>query len=463
MNAKSMPDHLPAFIAKMELAGLPPVIINSFAAYYKQVVDGDMGLIFDRDIRCVERGDVADAESLSGYAASGRKLFSRTIKITLNGGLGTSMALPRPKSLLEAKPKTTFLEIILRQAECCGIKLALMNSFSSHPDTVQMLAQIKPASRPYLFVQHKFPKILQQTLEPASCPHNPDLEWNPPGHGDVFPALFASGLLRSLLEEGICYAFISNSDNLAASVDAGILGFFAEQQIPMIMEVAERTPSDMKGGHLALHKNGRLVLREIAQCPPDEVAAFRNLDCYRFFNTNNIWINLARLNEQIQQHGYLQLPMILNPKPLDPQNPDSPPVYQVEAAMGAAIALFAGARAVRVSNSRFFPVKNCNDLLVLRSDRLLLTNAARLSPNSNCSSTKIFIRLDPKYYGRIDDFEDRFKHGVPSLVACESLVIDGDVWFEGEVVIKGSVRIKNSKTTPAIIKRGSVIASDLVL
>ena len=71
------------------------------------------------------------------------------------------------------------------------------------------------------------------------------------------------------------------------------------------------------------------------------------------------------------------------------------------------------------------------------------------------------IRLDPKYYGKIDLLQERFKEGLPSLVNCESLHIEGDVYFESVITIKGSVSIKNSQTSPAVIKKGTVIDKDL--
>ena len=73
--------------------------------------------------------------------------------------------------------------------------------------------------------------------------------------------------------------------------------------------------------------------------------------------------------------------MILNPKTLDPRDDNSPRIYHIETAMGAAISLFDGATAVRVPRSRFFPVKKCNDLLALRSDCYLLTEKENLIIN----------------------------------------------------------------------------------
>ena len=314
-------------------------------------------------------------------------------------------------------------------------------------------------------MQHKYPKILKTGLGPATWPANPELEWNPPGHGDVYAALYTSGVLQQLLDQGITYAFISNSDNLGATMDPALLGYFSEMGSPFMMEVAAKTPADIKGGHLARLPDGKLLLRESAQCPADELDAFEDIRRYRFFNTNNIWLNLKFLKDLIGKQEALHLTMILNPKTLDPRDKDSPEVYQIESAMGAAISLFDGATAIRVPRSRFFPVKKCNDLLAIRSDCFILTKDDNLIINpqrsANNRSEMIKIKLDPEYYGKIDGFEDRFRNGVPSLVDCESLTIDGDVFFEKDVIIKGEVVIKNPGPTCALIARGTVIDDNI--
>ena len=232
-----------------------------------------------------------------------------------------------------------------------------------------------------------------------------------------------------------------------------------------MMEVAEKTPADIKGGHLARHHNGRLLLREAAQCPRDEIAAFEDITRYGFFNTNNIWINLESLKTLFEKEHTIHLPMILNPKTLDPRNENSPPVFQIETAMGAAISLFDDTTAVRVPRSRFFPVKSCNDLLALRSDCYVLgeKNNLKIAPKRQATrgADTIKIRLDPNFYGKIDLLEERFKEGLPSLVDCKSINIDGDVYFEGDVTIKDSVSIKNSQDSPAVIKKGTVIDKDI--
>ena len=77
----------------------------------------------------------------------------------------------------------------------------------------------------------------------------------PPGHGDIYPSLLGSGVLRKLLDAGIKYVFVSNSDNLGATLDLKLLNHFVTSNSPFVMEVAQRTESDKKGGHLCRRKS----------------------------------------------------------------------------------------------------------------------------------------------------------------------------------------------------------------
>ncbi len=455
-------EHLLAFIEKMEKEGLPGVVIDTFAHYYRQIVAGASGLIPEVVINPLGPDDIPDADGLTGYATAGQQVMENTVMIVLNGGLGTSMGLTGAKSLLEVKNGRSFLDIVLAQGAERKVRLAFMNSFSTHEQTVAAVARIDPETQPLFFLQHKFPKVLKNGYAPAVWPENPKLEWNPPGHGDIYTALNTSGLLQKLLAEGITYAFIANGDNLAATLETSLLGYFAENDFPFMMEAAERTTADRKGGHLARHRNGGLMLREIAQCPEDTVDCFQDIERHRFFNTNNLWVNLKKLDRLFKEQAVIRLPMILNKKTLDPRNPLSPPVFQIETAMGTAVSLFQDAAAIKVPTSRFFPVKKCDDLLTVRSDCFVLTKTDRLVTNPKRSLGRINVSLDPEFYGKIDGFDQRFAAGVPSLVDCESLVIEGDVFFEGGVTIVGRVRIKNRRHGQRVVKQGTVIDRDIV-
>merc|ERR1712003_140154 len=151
-----------------------------------------------------------------------------------------------------------------------------MNSFSTSQDTLAALAKYPDlgTGANLEFVQNKAPKVTKADLSPASWPENPDHEWCPPGHGDLYPAMLGSGTLDKLLAKGMKYMFVSNSDNLGATMDLRILTHFVNSGAPFMMEVAARTDADKKGGHLGtLKKTGGLCLRESAQCPKEDEEA----------------------------------------------------------------------------------------------------------------------------------------------------------------------------------------------
>lgn len=468
MKKNEDPNKLPLFVSKMKKAGLPAMVIDRFSYYYHQVLSGETGLVYNRDIEPLEPGELENYQNIrqiKKYGPAGEKAYPETVRIVLNGGLGTSMGLSGPKSLLKVRNELTFLHVVLKQMDHSGIVPAFMNSFSTHDQTVRMVQEITPGIKPLFFIQHKFPKILQHDFSPAECPQNSELEWNPPGHGDVFSSLYTSGMLKQLLKQGVRYAFISNVDNLGASIDSSLLGYFVENQSPFMMEVAEKTPSDIKGGHLARHKNGRLILRESVQCPEEELGAFCDIEQYRYFNTNNIWINLRYLKDLLDDQTFIKLPIIVNPKTLDPKDEKSPSVYQIESAMGAAISLFEHAAAIVVPRSRFFPVKKTNDLLAIRSDCFVLSdqNTLIINPARTINDVPVRVSLDSAYYGKIEHFDRRFPNGVPSLLDCKSITLSGDIRFEGRVKISGSVEIKNRSDEQAVIREGAVIEKNLAL
>jgi UTP--glucose-1-phosphate uridylyltransferase len=442
------------FAERMLAEGLPEVVIRNFKHYYSLLAQGSTGMIPEDDIRPIE--DLPDLEMLPDrFAGVGRDILSKVVLLKLNGGLGTGMGLEKAKSLLVVKDGLTFLDVIARQALYAGVPLVLMNSFSTRDDSLALLAKYPELKGriPPDFLQHKVPKVLQSDLSPAVWPGEAELEWCPPGHGDIYPALITSGLLQTLLDNGYRYAFVSNADNLGAELDPRILGYFAETELPFMMEVADRTPADRKGGHIALRaSDGRLILRESAQCPDTDMEAFQDIDRHRYFNTNNLWLDLVALSGLLQQtQGVLGLPMIRNSKTLDPRDADSPEVYQLETAMGAAIGSFQAAGALRVPRPRFAPVKTTDDLLSVRSDAYVLTDDWQIVPNPARRLGPPLVRLDSKHYKLIDDLEARFPQGPPSLLECERFTVQGDVKFGAGVTCRGVVEVVNSAQEQMIV------------
>jgi UTP--glucose-1-phosphate uridylyltransferase len=448
-------------IGKLRADGAPDVTIRTFEHYYRRLESGERGLIPESEIEPV--ADVTDAERLAEIA--GRDVLDRAVVVKLNGGLGTSMGMTGPKSLVEVKDGQTFLDLAARQVlalrESAGARLplVLMNSFHTREASLAALARHPEieADVPVDFVQGRFPKLRVDDLGPVRWPADPELEWAPPGHGDLYTSIVTSRMLARLTERGYEYAVVSNVDNLGAALDERILAWFAGERLPFLMEVAARTESDRKGGHIARRREtGRLLLREIAQTPDEDRDAFTAIGRHRFFNTNTLWVNLTALADALRG-GVLGLPMIVNRKTVDPGDPSSPEVIQIESAMGAAIEVFEGAAALHVSRRRFAPVKTTDQLLALRSDAYLLTEGGHVELAAERAEVPPVVDLDPRHYGLIRDFEARFPHGPPSLVECDRLTVAGDVLFGAGVVVRGSVRVESGGDGQLRIEDGTVL------
>jgi UTP--glucose-1-phosphate uridylyltransferase len=451
-------EGLRAAVDKMREEGVAAEAIRAFEHYYRQLEGGETGLMPEDSIDPVT--DVPALDELPRDEAAEHEALRTAIVLRLNGGLGTSMGLSRAKSLLEAKDGLSFLDIIARQvlalraAYDADLPLVLMNSFSTREDSLAALAAYPEldVGLPLDFIQNKEPKIRADDLTPVEWPDDPSLEWCPPGHGDLYTALVTSGLLADLLERGFEYAFMANSDNLGAALEPRILSWIRAERIPFLMEVTERTEADRKGGHLARRiEDGRLVLRETAQTPKEDLEQLSDLSRHRFANTNNLWVDLRALDQAMRaRDGVLGLPMIRNEKTVDPSDKSSPAVYQLETAMGAAVEVFEGARALNVPRTRFAPVKTTDDLLALRSDAYRLAEGARVEL---ARETVPIVTLDPDHYKLIRDFDARFPKGPPSLRAAERFEVKGDVTFGAGVVARGTVSVQG----PAQIEDGTVL------
>ena len=411
-----------AFEIKMRAAGMGDAPVAVFKRNYEALLRNETGLITEENIATA--GDLPKADELP--AGDGADLLGQTVIVKLNGGLGTGMGLLGPKSLLAVREGVNFLDLMVRQTlslrEQSGtkVRLLLMNSFSTSEDTLAHLQRYVQEgfadAGEVEMMQNMVPKIDAQTLNPVEWPSDPEQEWCPPGHGDLYPALVGSGWLDRLLAEGVRYAFVSNSDNLGAILDPALLAFFAQSGAPFMMEVTRRTVADRKGGHLAIRKSdGRLLLREVAQCPDADLDAFQDIDKHQYFNTNSLWLNLEKLKAQLKEDsGALPLPMIKNKKTVDPRDAKSPAVFQLEIAMGSAIECFEGALAVEVPRSRFAPVKTSADLLALRSDvyEVLPDGQVRLRAERHGVPPDISLSGGYKLVDSLDAL------GVPSLIQC---------------------------------------------
>jgi UTP--glucose-1-phosphate uridylyltransferase len=452
------PGYAAAVLAKAEAGGVQAAELAALRRRLRQLGERQAGCLPGDVLEPIADLPFLDElpEPSPGRA---REVLDRLVVVKLNGGLGTSMGLSGPKSLLEVKPGTHFLDVLATQVlalrERYGVRLplVLMDSAVTRDPSLDVLRRyegLRVLGLPPDFLQGREPKLRADDLQPVQWPADPELEWCPPGHGDIYIALAASGTLDALLRAGLRYAFVSNSDNLGALADARIAAWLTAQQVPFALEAVRGTAADRKGGHLA-RRQGRLVLRETAQVP-DGDTSFTDVERWRWYNTNNIWIDLRALKElQAADPAAPAMPLIINRETVDPRDQASTPVIQLEWAMGAAIGSIPSAQAVHVPRSRFAPVKTTDDLLVVRSDAYELTCDGQMRPNFDGPGP--VVTLDKDFYKMLPDFEQRFPAGAPSLRRCRRFEVEGDVTFGAGVVAVGDVRVAG----PGQVRDGAVL------
>jgi len=405
---------------------------------------------------CMILDPPSDPDEKKSLEDRGRELLSRVAVIKLNGGRSTNMGGHTPKGTIVAKDGYSYLEIIvnqiahLRERFRVDVPLVLMNSFFTHAPTMEILSRF--AFPVLTFIQQQAPRLMEDTLTPLDTGTEED--WAPPGHGDVYGSLQRTGTLERLKRLGCKWAFISNLDNLAAYPEPWILGLIERDDIEFLLEVTDRTTVDRKGGTLVI-RGGRLDLLELAQVAPEDRDRFMDINRFRVFNTNNVWIDLEALSAALEKNA-LKLPVIRNCKRISGMR-----VIQVETAMGAAIGSFRRSRGLRVLRDRFFPTKKVADLFLLQSDACVLDSMFRLERNPSRPDSLSFmptVLFDPDFLDHPDDIPTRFEASTSvSLVRASSLKVKGRAFFERDVTIEGTVDIEVPYGQEYRIPRGSVL------
>lgn len=391
------------------------------------------------------------------------KMLKKIIVIKLNGGLGTTMGCSGPKSTLEVRDGLSFLDLTIKQIEHINetykisIPLVLMNSFNTHEDTDKIVKKYKSVDI-HTFNQSAFPRLKAEGFEPLPKDLNVNNEldsWYPPGHGDFYISFHNSGLLDKFVREGKEYLFLSNIDNLGATVDVNIVNMLFANTHEFLMEITDKTKADVKGGTL-IQYNGKLNLLECAQVPKKHIEDFKDIRTFKYFNTNNIWVQLSALQRVIKENK-LHMEVIYNPKSLK----NGTKVVQLEIAVGAAMKCFENAIGLSVPRSRFLPVKKSSDLLLIKSNLFNLENGTLVLSPDRVFPTLPDVRLSDKYFKNVADFLARFGT-IPDILDLDSLVVTGNVSFGGHVVLKGVVIVVANCGKSIVVPSGAHIENQIV-
>ncbi|CAD7081969.1 unnamed protein product [Hermetia illucens] len=399
-----------------------------------------------------------------------REMLDKLVVIKLNGGLGTSMGCHGPKSVIPVRSDLTFLDLTVQQIEHlnktydANVPLILMNSFNTDEDTEKIIRKYKGFRvQIYTFNQSCFPRISRESFLPVARDFDVenDMEaWYPPGHGDFYESFQNSGLLKKFLDEGREYCFLSNIDNLGATVDLNILNKLVGHERPVkpiefVMEVTDKTRADVKGGTLIQYEN-KLRLLEIAQVPKEHVDDFKSVKTFKFFNTNNIWAKLDAIDRVLKDKA-LSMEIIINNKTLE----NGLRVVQLETAVGAAMKFFDGSLGINVPRSRFLPVKKTSDLLLVMSNLYSLKSGSLVMSPERMFETTPLVKLGENHFAKVKEFLGRFAN-IPDLIELDHLTVSGDVTFGRGVSLRGTVIIIANHGDRIDIPAGAILENKIV-
>ena len=186
------------------------------------------------------------------------------------------------------------------------------------------------------------------------------------------------------MKDGKEYCFLSNIDNLGATLDFEIIKMLFDNNHEFLMEVTEKTKADVKGGTL-IDYDGKLRLLEEAQVPKEHKDDFKCVKAFDVFNTNNLWINLHAIKRNVKE-GKLDMEVIVNTKVVE----NDVHVIQLETAVGAAMKFFRQLKGIKVPRSRFLPVKKTSDLFLIMSNLYKLQNGIlQMSPERLFQTTPL--------------------------------------------------------------------------
>lgn len=396
-----------------------------------------------------------------------QSLLEKIAIVKLNGGLGTTMGCKGPKSAIPVRSGLTFLDLTVRQVEFLNqrhgvdIPLVLMNSFRTHEDTIKILNKYQHHNVTITcFTQSCFPRIDRDHYTPVPlAPFSPETQekWYPPGHGDVYRALDRSGVLDSLLAQGKEYVFVSNVDNLGATLDLGIALHLLNHDVDFAMEVTDRTRGDVQGGVL-IECEGKAKLLELAQVPLEHIPAFKSLKTFTAFNTNNLWVSLKAVKELLRVDA-IAPPVIVSERAIPGLGSGS--VLELETAAGGAIEFFRNAVGIRVPRSRFLPVKSTSDLMAVQSNLYDIRHGSLVMSPAREVPFPPVIKLGPEF-AELEAYAERFEEGIPDMLELDHLTVSGNVHFSKDCVLRGTVIVVAELGCRIDLPQGSVLENKVI-
>eukprot|EP01133_Synstelium_polycarpum_P013905 gene13905-16405_t len=426
--------------ALLKSIGMLPDEISAFQEQRSFYINKDA--ILKEEIQIPNKSSLVDYQKLHILSpvdsSNASRLLNKLVVVKLNGGLGTRMGCKGSKSSIEVAPGITFLDMSVAHIEQVNqdynvdIPLVLMNSFKTDVQTNKIIEKYKTHRVTIkTFVQSKFPKMYKDTLNvvpKANAPFNAK-DWYPPGSGDVFRSLKRSGLLDEFLAQGKEYIFISNVENLGSIIDIQVLNHINAKKIQFGLEVTNRINTDVTGGILMSYKE-KLHLLELSQIKHDKLKNFKD---YKFWNTNNIWVDLKAASNLVKENKLLLDWIVSYPTENHKQ------LVQLETPAGMGIQNFDNSVAILVPRDRYRPIKSTSQLLISQSN-LFQFEHGQMAMNPKREAGDVPLVKLGEEFSTVSEYEKRLK-SIPDLLELDHLTVSGDVYFGVNTVLKGTVII----------------------
>ncbi len=215
--------------------------------------------------------------------------------VILAGGMATRFG-GVVKAVVPALDELSFLEIKKADLQALpgSVPTLVMSSFATH-EAIKMHIQAQKLGR-----MDVFPQFVALRLTPEGTlfrEGNGEVSPYATGHGDLTFALRRSGALTRFRDAGGTTLFMSNVDNLGATLDPAIIALHHELGGAITVEVVAKVPGD-KGGAPAL-LDGVPQIIEGFRFPPGF-----DQDSIGVFNTNTFVFDAAAIDRDFDLPYY---------------------------------------------------------------------------------------------------------------------------------------------------------------